>query len=66
MSNGIKKDSFPSAFMMAILHPLKIFRLSVWVLVRENLFKIVHEFLFFKPNPTVSSVFGVTCFMDYP
>jgi hypothetical protein len=46
MSNSMKKDSFPSAFTMAILHPLKISRLSGWALLRENLFKIVQEFLF--------------------
>ena len=47
MNKGILKLSFQTAYMMAILHPLKASTLSGWILVTENFGKNVHEFVVF-------------------
>ena len=47
MNKDIQKNTFPNAYMMAILHPLKISRLNGWDLVRKNFAKNVLESVVF-------------------
>jgi hypothetical protein len=47
MNKGILKLSFQTAYMMAILHPLKTSTLSGWALFRANIGKNVYEFVVF-------------------
>ena len=45
MYKGIQKHSFPTAYMMSIMHPLMTSRLIEWAFVRDNFGKNVHEFV---------------------
>ena len=47
MNKDIQKHTFQNAYMMAILHPLKLSRLNGLDLVRKNFAKNVLEFVVF-------------------
>jgi DNA-binding TFAR19-related protein (PDSD5 family) len=59
-----RKHTFPTAYMMAILHPLKLSRLNGLDLVRKNFAKNVLEFVVFIFVSYIHHIFKINFHED--